>query len=146
MPCFPWTGVGRLPAGQLMGANQWALMLVYALLAMLLIPALSYAIVRFVHHGLPSGKAAKRTRLVSRTTIKKLGVSRQAIISIEKGHNNECREHIRLNCHSCYTKSELAITVTSTLTFSLNSIRRNQILHGFVPCYFLFFAYYHFQW
>lgn len=34
----------------LMGADQWALMLMCVLIAMLLILALSYAFVRFVHH------------------------------------------------------------------------------------------------
>ena len=34
----------------LMGADQWALMLVCVLIAMLLILALSYAFVRFAHH------------------------------------------------------------------------------------------------
>lgn len=51
MPCFPWTGVGRLPAGQLMEADQWSLMLVCALLSMPLILVLLYAFGRFVHHG-----------------------------------------------------------------------------------------------
>ena len=35
----------------LMGADQWALMLVCVLIGMLLILALSYAVVRFAHHG-----------------------------------------------------------------------------------------------
>ena len=42
--------VGCLLAS-LMGADQWALMLVCVLIAMLLILALSYAFVRFAHHG-----------------------------------------------------------------------------------------------
>ena len=46
--------IGLVSAGclltSLMGADQWALMMVCVLIAMLLILALSYAFVRFAHH------------------------------------------------------------------------------------------------
>ena len=46
--------IGLVSAGcllaSLMGADQWALILACVLIAMLLIPALSYAFVRFAHH------------------------------------------------------------------------------------------------
>ena len=47
--------IGLVSAGcllaSLMRADQWALMLVRVLIGMLLILALSYAFVRFAHHG-----------------------------------------------------------------------------------------------